>query len=60
MGRRRGRVMADGAIPLSQPQEEIIQEKLDLVSRAGGSYYSRAKNGFFGLNLFIYYSSCSF
>ena len=25
----------------------IIQEKLDLVSRAGGSYYSRAKNGFF-------------
>ena len=26
---------------------QIIQEKLDLVSRAGGSYYSRAKNGFF-------------
>ena len=25
----------------------INQEKLDLVSRAGGSYYSRAKNGFF-------------
>lgn len=25
----------------------IIQEKLDLVSRAGGSYYNRAKNGFF-------------
>jgi len=25
----------------------IIQEKLDLVSRAGGSYYSRAKKGFF-------------
>lgn len=25
----------------------IIQEKLDLVARAGGSYYSRAKNGFF-------------
>ncbi len=25
----------------------IDQEKLDLVSRAGGSYYSRAKNGFF-------------
>lgn len=25
----------------------IVQEKLDLVSRAGGDYYSRAKNGFF-------------
>lgn len=25
----------------------IIQEKLDLVARAGGDYYSRAKNGFF-------------
>ncbi len=25
----------------------IDQEKLDLVSRAGGSFYSRAKNGFF-------------
>ncbi len=25
----------------------IIQEKLDLVSRAGGSYYNRAKKGFF-------------
>ncbi|NIK91661.1 flavin reductase family protein [Mangrovimonas sp. CR14] len=25
----------------------IVQEKLDLVSRAGGSYYSRAKTGFF-------------
>ncbi|OUR98276.1 flavin reductase [Flavobacteriales bacterium 33_180_T64] len=25
----------------------IIQEKLDLVARAGGSYYSRAKKGFF-------------
>lgn len=25
----------------------IIQEKLDLVSRAGGNYYSRAKKGFF-------------
>ncbi len=25
----------------------IVQEKLDLVARAGGSYYSRAKNGFF-------------
>ena len=25
----------------------IDQEKLDLVARAGGSYYSRAKNGFF-------------
>ncbi|WP_242203903.1 flavin reductase family protein [Aestuariivivens insulae] len=25
----------------------INQEKLDLVARAGGSYYSRAKNGFF-------------
>ncbi|EGV42233.1 flavin reductase family protein [Bizionia argentinensis JUB59] len=27
--------------------DQINQEKLDLVSRAGGSYYSRAKNGFF-------------
>jgi len=27
--------------------QAIIQEKLDLVARAGGSYYSRAKNGFF-------------
>ncbi|MDO1501820.1 flavin reductase family protein [Winogradskyella maritima] len=27
--------------------ESINQEKLDLVSRAGGSYYSRAKSGFF-------------
>lgn len=26
---------------------KIIQEKLDLVARAGGSYYSRAKKGFF-------------
>ncbi len=25
----------------------IVQEKLDLVARAGGSYYNRAKNGFF-------------
>jgi len=25
----------------------IVQEKLDLVARAGGSYYSRAKRGFF-------------
>jgi flavin reductase (DIM6/NTAB) family NADH-FMN oxidoreductase RutF len=25
----------------------IIQEKLDLVSRAGGNYYNRAKKGFF-------------
>ena len=25
----------------------IVQEKLDLVARAGGSYYSRAKSGFF-------------
>ena len=25
----------------------VNQEKLDLVARAGGSYYSRAKNGFF-------------
>lgn len=25
----------------------IIQEQLDLVARAGGNYYSRAKNGFF-------------
>ncbi|UPS92292.1 MULTISPECIES: flavin reductase family protein [unclassified Bizionia] len=27
--------------------DQINQEKLDLVARAGGSYYSRAKNGFF-------------
>mgnify|MGYP000203389378 CR=1 FL=1 len=27
--------------------ETINQEKLDLVARAGGSYYSRAKSGFF-------------
>lgn len=27
--------------------EQIDQEKLDLVARAGGSYYSRARNGFF-------------
>lgn len=26
---------------------QIDQEKLDLVARAGGSYYSRARNGFF-------------
>lgn len=26
---------------------KIVQEKLDLVARAGGSYYSRAKKGFF-------------
>lgn len=26
---------------------EIIQEKLDLVARAGGNYYNRAKQGFF-------------
>jgi hypothetical protein len=25
----------------------IVQEKLDLVARAGGNYYNRAKNGFF-------------
>lgn len=25
----------------------IVQEKLDLVARAGGDYYNRAKNGFF-------------
>jgi len=25
----------------------IIQEKLDLVARAGGNYYNRAKNGYF-------------
>jgi flavin reductase (DIM6/NTAB) family NADH-FMN oxidoreductase RutF len=28
-------------------EEVIVQEKLDLVARAGGSYYSRAKNSFF-------------
>ena len=27
-------------------EEKIIQEKLDLVARAGGSYYNRAKKGF--------------
>ena len=27
--------------------KEIIQEKLDLVARAGGNYYNRAKKGFF-------------
>ncbi|MFD2822818.1 flavin reductase family protein [Lacinutrix iliipiscaria] len=27
--------------------DSINQEQLDLVARAGGSYYSRAKNGFF-------------
>ncbi|OMP32730.1 flavin reductase family protein [Mangrovimonas sp. DI 80] len=27
--------------------QRIDQEKLDLVARAGGSYYSRARNGFF-------------
>jgi len=27
--------------------ENIVQEKLDLVARAGGNYYSRAKKGFF-------------
>ena len=28
-------------------KDVIIQEKLDLVARAGGSYYNRAKKGFF-------------
>ena len=28
-------------------QDNIVQEKLDLVARAGGSYYNRAKRGFF-------------
>lgn len=28
-------------------KDMIIQEKLDLVARAGGSYYNRAKKGFF-------------
>lgn len=32
---------------LLDDNDVIIQEKLDLVARAGGSYYSRAKNGFF-------------
>lgn len=27
--------------------DQIVQEKLDLVARAGGSYYSRTKDGFF-------------
>lgn len=30
--------------------ETINQEKLDLVARAGGSYYSRAKKGFFEIS----------
>ncbi len=30
-------------------ENQINQEKLDLVSRAGGSYYSRAKEGFFSI-----------
>ena len=29
------------------PDQTINQEILDLVARAGGSYYSRAKSGFF-------------
>jgi hypothetical protein len=29
------------------PDQTINQEALDLVARAGGSYYSRAKSGFF-------------
>ena len=28
-------------------QNNVIQEKLDLVARAGGNYYSRSKKGFF-------------
>ena len=28
-------------------KDMIVQEKLDLVARAGGSYYNRAKKGFF-------------
>ncbi|WP_299225442.1 flavin reductase family protein [uncultured Psychroserpens sp.] len=28
-------------------KQTIVQEKLDLVARAGGSYYNRAKKGFF-------------
>lgn len=28
-------------------EEQIVQEKLDLVARAGGNYYNRAKKGFF-------------
>ena len=32
---------------VSDGNNELIQEKLDLVARAGGSYYSRAKDGFF-------------
>jgi len=28
-------------------QNNIIQEKLDLIARAGGNYYSRSKKGFF-------------
>ncbi|MFC4723144.1 flavin reductase family protein [Geojedonia litorea] len=27
--------------------DQIVQEKLDLVARAGGNYYNRAKKGFF-------------
>lgn len=32
---------------VTNPDQSINQEKLDLVARAGGSYYSRAKSGFF-------------
>lgn len=32
---------------VTNPDMSINQEKLDLVARAGGSYYSRAKAGFF-------------
>ncbi|TVZ58044.1 flavin reductase (DIM6/NTAB) family NADH-FMN oxidoreductase RutF [Flavobacteriaceae bacterium MAR_2010_105] len=28
-------------------EDHIVQEKLDLVARAGGNYYNRAKKGFF-------------
>ncbi|WP_115461004.1 flavin reductase family protein [Winogradskyella aurantiaca] len=32
---------------VTNPDQSINQEKLDLVARAGSSYYSRAKSGFF-------------
>ena len=35
------------AFEVLNDDETIDQEKLDLVARAGGSYYSRAKSGFF-------------
>lgn len=39
------RIHIDAAV--LNEDETVNQEKLDLVARAGGSYYSRAKQGFF-------------